>query len=74
MAKFGWYSKQQSIIVGTFQYQLSDGTKVIVSEITDSRYNSSAWPDMIYKGEVTKFCGRLTGAVNEFDAAVLRNR
>lgn len=60
MKKFAWFSEMADRQFGSAVYLISSGERVKVCEVVDgidelSIQPLSAWPDLIFVGEVTKF-------------------
>lgn len=58
-----WWSDQMAKVVQSTQiYATPDGREVETCHVTDSPIQYSAWPDIVYLGEVTQWIR--TGRIN----------
>ena len=52
---YGWYSKEQSKLLGTIFWQKDDGSEVEVTDVSTSPERPSRFDDVEFRGHVTKW-------------------
>ena len=54
---YGWYSEKQNVLFGVAKYINKAGEEILVTEIGQDPNYKGTYPDSIYLGRITHFCG-----------------